>query len=63
MPYKIHVPLNSPALASYLDDGWQQACVEGPWAILQMEELEVSRFPDVTSYGNARTRDDKVLDT
>lgn len=50
MPYKIQVPLNSPALAIYLNDGWRQARVDGQWAVLQMEELEVSDYPDVTPY-------------
>jgi hypothetical protein len=47
MPYRIQVPLNSPALDSYLNDGWRQARTEGQWAVLQMEELEVSHYPDV----------------
>jgi hypothetical protein len=47
MPYRIQVPLNSPALDSYLNDGWRQARVEGQWAVLQMDELEVSDYPDV----------------
>lgn len=47
MPYRIQVPLNSPALDSYLRDGWRQARTEGQWAVLQMDELEVSPFPDV----------------
>jgi hypothetical protein len=47
MPYRIQVPLNSPALDSYLNDGWRQARTEGQWAVLQMDELEVSDYPDV----------------
>jgi hypothetical protein len=47
MPYRIQVPLNSPALDSYLNDGWRQARTEGQWAVLQMDELEVSHYPDV----------------
>jgi hypothetical protein len=47
MAYRIEVPLNSPALDSYLRDGWRQARTEGQWAVLQMDELEVSYFPDV----------------
>lgn len=54
MPYRIQVPLNSPALDSYLRDGWQQARVEGQWAVLQMDELEVSHFPDVATANDQR---------
>ena len=47
MAYRIQVPLNSPAYDSYVRDGWQETSVEGQWATLQMQELEVSTFPDV----------------
>lgn len=63
MPYKIHVPVNSPALMSYLNDGWWQARVERAWAVLQMDELEVSSFPDVTPYGNPRPSDENAFDS
>ena len=56
MPYRIQVPLNSPALDSYLRDGWHQIHVEGLWAVLQMEELEVSRYPDVASSSRRDSR-------
>ncbi len=56
MPYRIQVPLNSPALDSYLRDGWHQTHVEGRWAVLQMEELEVSRYPDVAASSSRDSR-------
>ncbi len=46
MAYRIQVPLNSPALRSYLNDGWRQSRVEGQWAVLQMDELEVFDHTD-----------------
>lgn len=46
MAYKIQVPLNSPALRSYLNDGWRQSRIEGQWAVLQMDELEVFDYTD-----------------
>ena len=46
MAYRIQVPLNSPALNSYLNDGWRQSSVEGQWAVLQMDELEVFDHTD-----------------
>ena len=49
MSYRIQVPLNSPALTSYLGDGWRQSGTEGQWAVLQMEELEV--FDQSREYG------------
>ena len=47
MSYRIQVPIHSPAYDSYLGDGWRQVRVDGRWAVLQMEGLEVSTFPDV----------------
>jgi hypothetical protein len=41
MSYRILVPLNSPALDTYLRDGWHQARTEGQWAVLQMDEPEM----------------------
>ena len=46
MAYRIQVPLNSPALNSYLKDGWRQSRTEGQWAVLQMDELEVFDHTD-----------------
>ncbi len=41
MSYRILVPINSPALDTYLRDGWHQARTEGQWAVLQMDEPEM----------------------
>jgi hypothetical protein len=49
MPYRIQVPLNSPALDSYLNDGWRQSSTEGQWAVLQMDELEVAQHHQDTA--------------
>lgn len=46
MGYRIRVPLNSPACESYLRDGWTQTHIDGQWATLQMEPLEVHRTGD-----------------
>lgn len=43
MSYRILVPLHSPALDTYLRDGWHQARTEGTWAVLQMDEPEMYR--------------------
>lgn len=43
MGYRIRVPLNSPACESYIRDGWTQTHIDGQWATLQMEPLEVYR--------------------
>ena len=41
MGYRIRVPLNSPACESYIRDGWTQTHIDGQWATLQMDPLEV----------------------
>ena len=46
MSYRILVPLNSPALDTYLRDGWHQSRTEGQWAVLQMDEPEMYRHSD-----------------
>ena len=46
MGYRIRVPLNSPACESYLRDGWVKTHIDGQWATLQMEPLEVHRSED-----------------
>lgn len=60
MGYRIRVPLNSPACESYIRDGWTQTHIDGQWATLQMDPLEVYRSSD-ESFRQVGSYDDSEI--